>query len=392
MARTGISITVSNAVFGSLPNVDANSMLIVAGATAVATGDLAFTLDIPYLLRSFEDLDTLDITEANNPDIYKQVQGFFAPKSGINNTGTVLWLVGVTTLTSAAIITTAVRATVENGFQYRPRNILISQINTFASRPLEPSAIQTQIDLLYTEGFCTVAILGDCLRGAAASVTLEDLSTQASPMVGLLVVSDIQSDVAAVGKVGGFMASLSVGTSIGDASLSMFAADMYFVDQSSEGVYVNTHCSGLSLTKFNEFGDNQYIFARTRPPYNGLWLNDGATCVDSTTALSSLEATRTIASLVDALRTFLTPYLNNKIPVNKDGDIQATYKQVVLDNARAKVIIPYIESGDISDAVITIDAKDGDMVGTRTWEVALSVLPAPTLRWVDGYVFYVQSL
>jgi len=392
MARTGISIVVSNTSFGTVPNVNANTMLIVAGAAAVTTGTLAFTLGIPYLLRSSEDLDTLAITEVNNPHVFKQVRDFYAPKSGINNTGTVLWLVGVATLTEEDVITNAVRDTVVNGFQYRPRNILISQLNVFAAMPLTPEDIQKSVDLLYTEGFCTVVILGDCLRGAAKTFTLPDLSEEAAPMVGVLVVSDIVSDRACVGKVGGFMSTLTVGTSIGDASLSAFASDMYFVDLSAADTYVNTNCSGLSLTKVNDYGDNQYIFARTRPPFNGLWLNDGATCVDSTTSLSSLEAARTLAALVDDLRTFLTPFLNNKIPVNKDGDIQGTYKQIVLDNARVKVIVPYIATGDISDARITLTAKDNDMVGTKTWKVTLEVLPAPTLRWVDGYVFYVQSL
>lgn len=392
MARTGISIKVSNAAFGGLPNVDANSMLIVAGATAVATGTIAFTLDTPFLLQSFEDLDLLDITEANNPDVYKQVQDFYAPKSGVNNTGTVLWLVGTATLDDETLIVDSVRETVLNGFEYRPRNILLAQANVFAGRPLEMSAIQTAIDQLYAEGFSTVAILGDCIRGDIASYALPGLSSEASPMVGVLVVSDTTSDIASVGKVGGFMSSLSVGTSIGDASLSKFADTMYIVDMTDATTYVNTPCASLSLAKFNDLGDKQYIFARTRPPYNGLWLNDGATAEEATQAISSLESGRTIGSMVDALREFLTPYLNNKIPVNSDGDIQSTYKQVVLDNARSKVINPYIESGDISDARITITAKDNDMVGTRTWEVTLSVLPAPTLRWVDGYVFYVKSL
>lgn len=392
MAKTGISIKVSNSAFGGVPNVDANSMLIVAGATAVSTGDLAFALNTPYLLRSLEDLDVLDITLANNKNIYEQVQGFYSPKSGINNTGTVLWLVGVTTLTTADIIISAVRETVIDGFQYRPRNILIAQLNVYAAFPLEPSAIQTALDTLYEEGFSTVAILGDCIRGNVTSFAFPDLSTQNAPMVGVCVVSDAVSSIASVGKIGGFMATLSVGTSIGDASLSAFASSMYFVDMSATSTFVNTPCSNLSLTKINDLGTKQYIFARTRPPFNGLWLNDGATAADSATALSTLEAGRTIASLVDALREFLTPYLNNKIPVNKDGDIQSTYKQVVLDNARSKVVMPYISSGDISDARITIQAKDGDMVGTRTWEVTLSVLPAPTLRWIDGYVFYVKSL
>jgi len=392
MARTGISIKVSNAVFGSVANVDANSMLIVAGAVPVSTGTMAFTLDIPFLLRSAEDLDMLDITEDNNPHVYRQVNDFYAPKSGVNLSGTVLWLVGVATLEDADIIVPSVRATVIDGFQYRPRNLIISQADTFLGRTLDPSVIQTEIDQLYVEGFCMVAILGDCIRGKVNVVELEDMSEQLSPMVATLVVSDKMNSRACVGKVGGFMASISVGTSIGDASLSAFSSDMFFVDMSAQDVYENTSCSSGSLNLFNELGDKQFLFARTRPPFNGLWLNDGATCVESTTALSSLESTRTLASMVDALRAFLTPFLNNKIPVNADGDIQEGFKAVVLSQARNKVIMQYIGTGDISDASITLNAKDNDMIGTRTWEVALSILPAPTLRWVDGYVFYVKSL
>ena len=252
--------------------------------------------------------------------------------------------------------------------------------------------MQAAIDELYTEGFSTVAIVGDCIRGNATTFTLPDLADQDSAMVGVCVVTDTLEGRPIVGKVGGFMATLSVGTSIGDASLSKFASSLYFVDMTAADTYVNTSCSKLSLTRINSFGTNQYIFARTRPPFNGLWLNDGATCTEASNAISTLEAARTLASLVDDLREFFTPYLNNKIPVNSDGDIQSTYKQVVLANARSSIIAPYIASGDISDARLTIEATDNDMVTNRSWKVTLAVLPAPTLRWIDGYVFYVSSL
>ena len=108
--------------------------------------------------------------------------------------------------------------------------------------------------------------------------------------------------------------------------------------------------------------------------------------------MSTLEAARTICAMADDLQSFFVPYINTRVPVTSTGDIQSAYKQVVLDNARAAVVQKYIESGDISDARINLVAKDNDMIGTRTWEVTLSILPAPTLRWIDGYVFYVKSL
>jgi len=62
-----------------------------------------------------------------------------------------------------------------------------------------------------------------------------------------------------------------------------------------------------------------------------------------------------------------------------------------MSNARVSVINRYVESGDISDARVSLRAKDNDFAGTRTFEVSLEILPALTLRWTNGYVFYVKS-
>lgn len=392
MARTGIAIKVSNTVLGSPPKVDSNSMLIVVGATAVTTGAMAFSLDIPYMLQAADDLKTLDITESNNPHVYRQVNDYYA-----KNAGSILWLVG-TAHTNAEVtsdvIVDYVRDTVVQGFQYRPRQWAVS-FDSDATETFDYAQLQTAIDTLYNEGFSTVGIIGALRINGAIAVsynTLPDLSTKAAPMIGTVIVTNRQGDRPCVGFTLGYMASLSVGTSIGDASLPSLGDSFYYIDHNGTGDYINTSCAKVSLGCVNVLGDKQYIFTRTRPPRNGLWFNDGGTAEDATTALSTLEAGRTIASLVDELRSFFTPYINNKIPVNKDGDIQSTYKQVVLDNARSSIIRPYIESGDISDAQISLKARNDDMVGTRTWEVTLAILPAPTLRWIDGYVFYVKSL
>lgn len=390
MARTGIAIQVSNTVLGSPPRVDSNSLLVVVGATAVATGQMAFSLDTPYLLRAADDLDTLGITESNNPHVYRQVNDYYA-----RNAGSILWLVGTTNDGSAlAGLPDYVRATVVNGFQFRPRQIGVSNEED-GEQAITPDAMQSVIDTLYPEGFSTVAVIGgQRIYGAiSGGVEMPDLSGYKAGMVGTVIVTNRQNDRPCVGLTLGYMASLSVGTSIGDASLPSLGDSFFYIDyDSSASKYINTPCAKVPLDVVNFLGDMQYIFVRTRPPRNGLWFNDGATAEEAITALSTLEAARTIASMVDELRLFFTPYLNNKIPVNRSGDIQSTYKQVVLDNARSAVIVPYILSGDISDASIDLKAQNNDMVGTRTWEVTLSIQGAPTLRWIDGFAFYVKSL
>ena len=96
--------------------------------------------------------------------------------------------------------------------------------------------------------------------------------------------------------------------------------------------------------------------------------------------------------MVDDLRAFYTPYINGKVPIDADGKTQSSYVDVVTALARENVIVPYIDSGDISDARITQTDLNDDFSGTRTWQVSLEILPSPTLRWVNSFVFYVKKL
>lgn len=391
MARTGISIQVSNTQLGSEPRVNANTMLVCVGAVATTGGTIQFELDTPYMIQSTDDLKTLGIDADNNPDLFKEVTDFYAPKAGVNNTGTILWIVAPSESAAANThLADYVRSTVVNGFQYRPRNLVISQPLT-GGTPTTVEQVQAVIDELYIEGFSTVAIIGSQTLGGdistiATTETLPDLSLKQAFFVGMVIVTDIQGARACAGKLGGYIASLAVGTSIGDGTESAFSDSMFFVDS------VDTPCARVKLTVVNVLGDKQYLYVRTRPPKNGLWWNDGATAVAATMAISTLENGRVVASIVDDLREFFIPYINQRVPVSTTGDIDGTYKQVVIDNADSKVIRPYVEDGSISGARILLAAENNSMTTTKTWRVKLQLLDAPTLRWVDGYVFYVSSL
>lgn len=395
MARTGFSVSVSNTVMGSSPSVNANTMLIVTG-TATTGSTFPVALDTPVLFKSADDLKTHGITEGGNAEAYRQVTGFYNPTTEVDNTGTYLWLV----ITATASITTIstklpdyLRATVVNGFQYRPRQIIISG----AVPTSEVAALQSAIMSMYNEGFSTCAIVagGNFMPEGAIDASVDsllDLSTQKAGMIGVVIFTDVQKKPPCVGKVGGWMASLSVGTSIGDTSLPAFGDSLYMIDMNENAEMINTPCAQLKLPTINEMGDKQYIFPRTRPPKNGLWLNDGATAEDPATALSTLEAARTIAAMVDDLRAFYTPYINGKVPVDAQGRTQSSYVDVVTSLARENVIVPYIDNGDISDARITQTDLNDDFTGTRTWQVSLEILPASTLRWANSFVFYVKNL
>lgn len=398
MARTGININISNTVLAPPASVNSNSMLIVVGAeaTSASPGTVAFELGMPYKLTSANDLASYGITKANNKDLYEQVNDFYQPKAYVNNSGTILWIVGLADYTSKIEdkLPLWVKYTTVGGNEYRPRQILISNDPTKMTSAPDVTELQAAVMEMYAQAFST-CIITDVGVITGGSSGLEDLSTKASGMVGVVTFTKRQGSRAAVGAVGGWVSTLSVGTSMGDGSLSAFGTDLYFVDGTVSGstvTWINSPCALATQATIDPLSDKQYIFPISRPPENGLWINDGSTAEDSSTALCTIEAARTIASVVDDLRAFFNKYLNTKIPTSKSGDIQSTFKQVMLDAARASVIQPYIDSGDISDATIQIVAKNNDMQGTRTLEVTLGIQQAITLRWVEGFVFYVKSV
>ncbi len=426
MARTGIDIQILDAKFAVPPEVNQNTMIIVAGATAVtpAEGALGFSLNVAYRLTGVGDLTALGVTSANNPEVYRHVVDFYTG-GGVNRSGTLLWVGGIAGDSSAlwsGVATVAnapgtfndfVRQTTVESFSYRPRQVLIAENALSATGAPGQFTAFAAADMatLFEEGYALVAVYGGNFiassTGPTATITaLPDLGSGTPgtvPLGGVLVVSDVQSTPACVGRFGGWLAKTAVGQSVGDPSLGEFATTMYLIDGTAGAsgaapTYVNTPCSRLSLDNVNMLGDKQYLFTRSRPPKDGMYMNDGATCNDPDNALSTLEAARTICAYADDLRLYFTNYINTQVPVIPSGkqgvpaQLDPSWVEIVLEGARSQVSRKYIDNGDISDDRMTLRAKNDDFLGTRTLEVTSSLLPAFTLRWVDGSVSYVKNL
>ena len=388
MAKTGINIQVKDTVLGEPINVNATSLLLVQ--VPEETFELeSVTIEVGEVfdVYSLSDLEAYGLTEDNATQLYNHVRDFFNPCEGIDNTGTLLWVCANPATAFVANLARTMSQTVESGFDKRPRNVLIAQ--KFTQQELSSTNFAQVSESCQREGFYCVYVMG--VEGATDPIgttsTWTDLATLKAPFTGFVVSTNGVDADPCVGKVGGILAATSVGTSIGDCTLPPASdkSEILFATGASDVLVVDQD-------KLNVLAEKQYIFLRPRAPKNGLWFNDGATANDANNALSTLEAGRTICAIVDDLREFFTTYINTRVPVTASGDIQPAYKQTVLDNAFDAVIQPYIDNGDISDARISLVAQNNDMVGTRTWEVSLSILPAPTLRWIEGFVFYVNKL
>lgn len=386
MAKTGIRIFTTDTVLGKPIDVNTTSMIIVATGDGTGNGPLYKGTSI----QAFKEYGFESVAER-----------YYNPAPNVSLEGSLLWCTSAPHNFTTEDIVLSVKRTVAESFDERPRQIIVVTESGDVSQEdyVERSAIehlQNAIIGLQDEGIRCVAILATF----ESHDEITDCSTYNSPFVAFCPMGDsddLDADDASVGstygsiRVLGLLSSLSVGTSIGDGGLTSLTEPHLYMTASDTGVY-GTDVRTMPRDRVEELGEAQQLFTRTRPPRNGLWWNDGATCNNPANALSTLEMARTICAMADDLQSFFVPYINTRVPVTSTGDIQSAYKQVVLDNARAAVVQKYIDNGDISDARINLVAKDNDMIGTRTWEVTLSILPAPTLRWIDGYVFYVNSL
>lgn len=396
MAKTGIKITTTDTVLGAPIDVNTTSMLVASsnvftGSSGLDDGDVISGRSLDELVQKGLEADTV-FTEF--------VKAYFSTDGGVDVTGNLVW---VAYASSIDHFKEAVRATTVKSFDERPRQIAFCVV-AGADNTETPSIanIAQALSDLAMEGIRCVAITSqrldddDCnLIHAAEAASVSSYPFVAKNVMGYsrfeeFVDSDIMTGAAIVARD---LAAISVGTSIGDGGREpMQQLEWIPINDNTSDTSEMINVKSLTQAELDVLGESQLLFTRTRPPRNGVWWNDGATCNSPENALSTLEAARTICAMADDLQSFFVPYINTRVPVTSTGDIQSAYKQVVLDNARAAVVQKYIESGDISDARINLVAKDNDMIGTRTWEVTLSILPAPTLRWIDGYVFYVKSL
>lgn len=435
MAKTGINIQVQDTVLGT--PVDRNAVSAIAVLSVSLSGDASSAAAIKPTMKFKAQLTDVVVYEIRKPlsdDEVKSLLGgtfgdthiqlrtiindFYHPAEGLDNEGKILYVFGAVGTPfdieqSALAVYTAIKE-----FPIAPRQVMLADIGI--PDPYEyPQGVfgydQSFSWLTAADGW--YSHLRDLWNTGTFTVMLANSATPTQSELadydlldnGFLALVNCYSKSAPSGSGAypasdrsgcalGMLAAVSVGQSIGDCSLPPLSSDLGVLcvdveDEVSKFLDVKGYISNdLSEPAITSLYDNQVVFPCSRQPRTGKWFNDGATRNNPDNALSTLEAVRTLAAICDDLQDYFTTYINGRVPVTASGDIQPTFKQVVLDNARAKVIDKYIASGDISDARVSLVAKDNDMVGTRTWEVSVSILPAPTLRWIEGYVFYVNKL
>jgi hypothetical protein len=318
------------------------------------------------------------------------------------------------------------------------------------------TTLQTTHDAMAKEGYPFVGVIdGYNMSTKATPENLYDMSAAGCGAIQLCITGSSGNGISSVGAYLGKLASISIGHSVSDKSdgpeLAIQAAyftnslrvdvgtaipttaGLYFYvggasitynsivyEPGESFVYDSTHTaisgsgyvyytdSATDITKidytlqgnkdsvigFAALGTSQYLFLRTWPGLSGYYYNDGATCEDSTLALSSVEYQRVMNHFVDAETYFGNTEIGKNMIINSStGQVDAGYLKTLNQtfyNLYIKPLKPSPEgTGDISDGKI-VYAPNPD--NPKRLKFTMQVTLSEILEAIEGSITAVSSI
>lgn len=363
---------------------------IVCTGVAVAG---KFELAKAYTLRRFEDLDTLGITAANNPEIYKIVAEFYEEAAA----NLELWIMGLTDtvkLSDMADQTQEYGKKLINAANGRLRWIAFSRKPAPGYEPTITNGLDGDVytaigkaqslcewatNTKYAPLFAIIEAAG--YTGSPAALT--DLTTMTNNRVSVLLGDTVtDSKKAAIGTLCGRVAASGVHRNIARvksgtvAPTSLFIGDKKVDDADFEGIH-----------------EKGFITFRTYVGRSGYFFNDDFLAALSTDDYSHITARRTVDKAYRIIYDAMLEELLDEIPLNADYTLQEGF----IKSWEAK-IISAISQQMTANGELSADLQNGDpgvmasidpaqnVISTGKVVVRARVRPYAYGRYIDVYL------
>lgn len=410
MAVTGINVELKDSTLGRrMPSVGNCAIVYGIGESSAAISQiphLITSLDSYKEWASSEDADAKKV--ASDPHLLGMVTKFYE-KAG---SGAYLWLIiapgatGDFITANSTQIQNTIRKTTAGNYDNRPRIIgWCAQNNDTAAAwlpavtPTMVASIQTIQNNMFSEGIRFVNVLASnaTMDGSVSGIT--NAATFNAPSVAVALTTSLYTTtidestgqitaytpLKDVGEALGVLSSISVAESIGSHARAAVSQKAFFND-GSEAVDM----SQVNPSWIEGMGKNQYLFHRPFP--GGMFYNDGATCNDSTKALSRIEFVRLGNAVCDDAQEFFTGVLNTQASVDASGDLDPSWAAQLENLFYQNYCLPRISANQCSGISVEVAAKDGNFVATRTLMVTIKIQPSPNVDFVNVAVMYVTAL
>ena len=384
-----VKIQFENGSLGSVsPSEDGVSGL-VAYATAVSS---TFALGTPYLLTKLADLEALGIDSASlgaNSALYKTVKEFYseAPE------GTKLWVMGVASSVSITHLTDKTKNHISPLLEAARGGIRILMLKVAsAGSPTMSGAIDGEVltavsnlqelaedwtDNHYAPFFSIVEALS--YSGVAAS--LPDLTERDDNRVAVVLGDTVSGSAgAAVGLVGGRLASIPVHSSLGRVRNGAISADTMYIG--------NAYAENGSPDVAHDLG---YIVPRTFVGKSGYYWSDDRLATAPADDYAFITRRRTIDKAYRIAYRTVVDEVGENVPVDTDGKLAPYHCKGVETSVESAIVNEMTSEGNLgndpdngSDLGVTcrIDPNQNILSASRM-EVSLRVKPYGYSKYIE---------
>lgn len=376
MALPNVNIKIGN---GNLGRVSTSSDGVAGMVlTGVAVGD-TLKLNTHYQLSSVRDLAALGVTEENNPLVYKDVKAFYT-QAGEGAELHILVVAEATTLSQMTAIDAGAplrRLLDAAGGRIRLVGInrsLPSEYTPTTTQGIDADAISAlqgaqALAEDYAAGMMPVR---GFIPAPAWDDTSEDLfkprSASCNCFALVLASDDATGKTAAIGQILGRAAAVSVQISIARVRDGAIAENGYFTN----GKSVKDEAA-----KLNELNDAGYVFYRTFPTLEGVYLNDDMTAAPETDDYSNLNLGRVMDKvMLLSYKTCLTELMDN-VEVDDKGRLPA--EVCAYFEGLVKDAIGVAMDEEISGVTVYVN-PDQNILATSTLVIEITIVPQGTLR------------
>lgn len=336
MARPNVNITLGNGNLGrSAATDDGVAALLLTGATV--SGKLE--LNKHYQLSGTADLVALGVTADNNPLVYKEVTAFYE-QTGDGAELHLLVVAEATTLTQ--MCDSAADSPLRKLIDASGGRVRLVGVNKIP--PMEYEADTTQgIDKdAITAAEKAQAVIESYAAGkvnpfrmlmpapafdAEVDSLFKPRESSTNAVCYVLASDDAVKHTAAIGRVLGRAASLSVHQSIGRVRSGSIGTDMYLTDGQS---YIDA--DGLA----DSLHDAGYIIPVAYPRKNGAYLNGDPAAAPVTDDYAQLRYGRTVDKARIIVYDTLIDEILDDVDTDSDGDLSAgqrTSYEGMIENA-----------------------------------------------------------
>lgn len=314
-----VRIDFANGALGSVvPSADCVVGMVVTGVDV--SGQDKLTTGNVYILKKFDDLTSLGVTEANNAFLYKHVREFYAQAGD----GQEVWLMAVPAsvkpsdalnktnayakkliqLANGRIRILAVAHKPAAGYEATLSNGLDSDVITAMTNGQELAEWAT--NSLYAPLLVILAARG---YKKANIASIPDLTTMSFNRVGLLIGDTVtESEGAAIGLLAGRIADCPVQRHIGRVKDGALTVDKIFVDDEDP-----------SIADVETLHDKGYITFRCFTGKSGYYFTDDCLACAISDDYRSIARRRTIDKAYRIAYITMLENVNDEIPITNEG-------------------------------------------------------------------------